>query len=226
MWESKEGPSHLEIVPLLDLTTAQHLLETLERDDLEDVTISLQQFLKNKGPLEALMRPTLSAHQWDIANSHFETVLTIAQRDALFAFFTKVHNRALETNSDTVMEEVAHLSTGDDQIMRALSLSAAQNIIDLTNKRSALHTHLKLLEAVGPPADQQAAAHRTQLKGVVDDLGAAICLPLQNYKLAEDCALYAARKTFFMLIGQGKEVESRFHLCDENDENARKILHD
>ena len=70
-------------------------------------------FLKNKGPREALLRPTLDAHQWDSANSQFETVLTVAQRDALFAFFTKVHNRALETNSDTVMEEVAHLTTSD-----------------------------------------------------------------------------------------------------------------
>ena len=51
-----------------------------------------------------------------------------------------------------------------------------------------------------------------------------IRLSLQKYKLAEDSALYAARKTFFMLIDQGKEVESQFYLCEDNDEKGRKVL--
>ena len=64
--------------------------------------------------------------------------------------------RASKAHSDTVMEEVAQHSASEDQIMRALSLTAVQNIINVTNKRSALNTHLELFTASGPPQDTAA----------------------------------------------------------------------
>ena len=58
-------------------------------------------------PLEALPRPTLSAYQWNDANSRFAAIFGAGERVALPAFFHKVLKRASEANSDSVMEEVA-----------------------------------------------------------------------------------------------------------------------
>ena len=66
----------------------------------------------------------------------------------------------------------------------------------------------------------------SMLTAALEDLAAAIKLPLQQYKLEDGSPLYEARKTVFLLIAQSKECEKQLQMIERNDEPARKKLHD
>ena len=220
------GDLNMIPIPLVDLPVAQQLLDISRQEDLEDMTILLQKQLQANVVLGTLLNPALGPHQWDPDKQHFKKKLSSQSQQTLQAYFTKVMERASEANTDTVMEEVAQHTNGPDQIMRALTLSAAQNIIDLTHKRSAISVHLDILTAAGPPQDQQAIKHRAMHTAALEDLAAAIRLSLQQYKLEDGSPLYEARKTFFLLIAQSKECEEQLQMIEGNDEPACKKLHD
>ena len=60
----------------------------------------------------------------------------------------------------------------------------------------------------------------------MDDMATAICLSLQQYDLAEDSQLFAARKNFFMLIEQGRECETQHDMVNDHHMEAKKKLRD
>ena len=104
----------LAIIPLVDLVVAHQLLDTTQRDDPEDLIVSLQRLLQANPTLEALFKPTLTTLRWDQANKHFIGVLTLAEKEALKSFFTKVLECSSEANTDCVMEEVTLHATRED----------------------------------------------------------------------------------------------------------------
>ena len=196
-------------VPVIDDSSIRQLLQAITSAGADSLTASVQDVLRQAPLTEAALTQLLSQCNWNTSNKTFTTPLTAASKAMLSQHLITILNQITQQRSKEIVDEMMEQAVSDDPMTRGLQLSSANNILDLTSKRSALLTEKSNLEKSGHLNSPKNASYGQRLTQSIDDLGIAIRMTLQQLEIAEDNPLLKARKNYFDLITQAKEVESQ-----------------
>ena len=196
-------------VPVIDDSSIRQLLQAITSASADSLTTSVQDVLRQAPLTEAALTQLLSQCNWNTSNKTFTTPLTAASKALLSQHLITILNQITQQRSKEIVDEMMEQAVSDDPMTRGLQLSSSNNILDLKSKRSALLTEKSNLEKSGHLNSPENASYGQRLTQSIDDLGIAIRMTLQQLEIAEDNPLLKARKNYFDLITQAKEVESQ-----------------
>ena len=196
-------------VPVIDDNSIRQLLQAINSASADSLTTSVQDVIRQAPLTEAALTQLLSQCNWNTSNKTFTTPITAASKALLSQHLITILNQITQQRSKEIVDEMMEQAVSDDPMTRGLQLSSANNILDLTSKRSALLDEKSNLEKCGHLNSPENASYGQRLTQSIDDLGIAIRMTLQQLDIAEDNPLLKARKNYFDLITQAKEVESQ-----------------
>ena len=165
-------------VPVIDDSSIRQLLQAVNSATADSLTASVQDVLRQAPLTEAAPTQSRSHYNWNTSNNAFTTPISAASKALLTQHLLTILNQITQQRSKEIVDEMMEQAGSDDPMTTDLQLSSANNILDLTSKRTALMEEKSNLEKSGHLTNPENASYGQRLTQSIDDLGIAIRITL------------------------------------------------